>query len=396
MAPSMLASSIFLPVMALLLPFSPTIAFHTSPLTSSASSSRLYKSSSPSDSSDESISRREFNAFGFALALGLPAASMNSMYTRTPSDYPLWPLLPVGPYKRKKTIFNTVVPDSIYTLEQKFGILNVQVPIRSTIVALKGGGLFVYDPVAPTKEATAMIDDLVKKHGPVKHVVLGSVAIEHKVYAGIFSQKYPEAAVWVQPGQYAFPNDLPLEFVGFPRGTRMIPSSMDPEVYPEDWKRSGLEYATLGPFISRDGAFGETVFYHGPTKTLLVTDTVVEVSKEVPAIFADDPAPLLYHARDTVSDIVEDSEDVRQRGWMRIVLFGLFFNPKDIDVKETDVALRERRPDINPDFAGIYPWVGFLFCLQYSLSCMQVHFFIFFNCLINCIGLGGRQGCLFF
>mmetsp|Transcript_35377 Transcript_35377/g.82040 ORF Transcript_35377/g.82040 Transcript_35377/m.82040 type:complete len:82 (+) Transcript_35377:1243-1488(+) len=41
---------------------------------------------------------------------------------------------------------------------------------------------------------------------------------------------------------------------------------------------------------------------------------------------------------------------------MRIVLFGLFFNPKDIDVKETDVALRERRPDINPDFAGIYPW----------------------------------------
>jgi len=81
---------------------------------------------------------------------------------------------------------------------------------------------------------------------------------------------------------------------------------------------------------------------------------------------------------------------------MRIVLFGLFFNPKDIDVKETDVALRERRPDINPDFAGIYPWVGFLFCLQYSLSCMQVHFFIFFNCLINCIGLGGRQGCLFF
>ena len=39
-----------------------------------------------------------------------------------------------------------------------------------------------------------------------------------------------------------------------------------------------FDHETLGPFISRDGAFGETAFFHKDTKTLLVTDTVVQVS----------------------------------------------------------------------------------------------------------------------
>ena len=30
--------------------------------------------------------------------------------------------------------------------------------------------------------------------------------------------------------------------------------------------------------------------------------------------------------------------------------------PSAIDIKDSNVALNERRPDINSDFAGIYPW----------------------------------------
>jgi hypothetical protein len=108
--------------------------------------------------------------------------------------------------------------------------------------------------------------------------------------------------------------------------------------------------------ISRDGAFGETVFLHKDTKTLIVTDTVLEVTEEVPEICALDPGPLLYHARDTITQIVENTEEVRKRGWRRIALFGLFFTPSAIDIKDADVAWRERRPDINSDFIGIYPW----------------------------------------
>lgn len=106
----------------------------------------------------------------------------------------------------------------------------------------------------------------------------------------------------------------------------------------------------------RQGAFGETVFLHRDTKTLIVTDTVLEVTEEVPEICDLQPEPLLYHARDTVTEVVEDTAEVRKRGWRRTALFGLFFTPAAIDIKDAGTVLKERRPDINSDFLGIYPW----------------------------------------
>jgi len=183
--------------------------------------------------------------------------------------------------------------------------------------------------------------------------VLGSVAIEHKAYCGVFAQKFSNAQVWVTPGQYSFPSNLPIPWLGFPAGrTKLIPRSK--EDAPADWNE--FEFRTLGPLISKDGAFSETVFFHKPTETLLVTDTVLEVTDDVPKIFDEDPRPLLFHARDTVTDVVEDTIEARERGWRRIVLFGLFFTPGAIIIKDANVALAERRPDIDPDFAGVYPW----------------------------------------
>ena len=89
---------------------------------------------------------------------------------------------------------------------------------------------------------------------------------------------------------------------------------------------------------------------------MIVTDTVLEVTDEVPEICELDPSPLLYHARDTVSQKVDNTPEVRKRGWRRIALFGLFFTPSAIDIKDAGVAFQERRPDIMEDFLGIYPW----------------------------------------
>ena len=139
----------------------------------------------------------------------------------------------------------------------------------------------------------------------------------------------------MQKGQYSFPSNLPDSFLGFPADrTKTIPSSSADA--PPEWNRD-FDFQTLGPFISRDGAFGETVFHHRPTKTLLVTDTCVECSEEFPLIYDSDPAPLLYHARDTVNDDVKDTPEVRKKGWRRIVLFALFFNPAGIMVKDVYV-----------------------------------------------------------
>jgi hypothetical protein len=288
----------------------------------------LQSSVSPNEGSG--LSRRQLGELSVA-AVGLGISFLGTREV-DPTDYALWGVLPVGTYKKKKTIRQTIVDGQIWTFDQKFGILNVQVPLRMTVVKLSDGGLFVYDPVAATRECLGLVQELVDKYGPVKHIALGSVALEHKVYTGVFAQKFPSAQVWLQPGQYSFPSNLPTSLLGFPTGrTRTMPKSI--EEAPEEWKKD-FDFLTLGPFISRDGAFGETVFFHKPTKTLLVTDTAVEVTDEVPEIYNYDPAPLLYHARDTITDVVEDTPEVRKRGWKRVVLFGLFFQPAAIKIKD--------------------------------------------------------------
>lgn len=294
-------------------------------------SSSLYSSANDNaNNNSKELSRRQVGELTFAgIGLGISFLGTREF---TPTDYGLWGILPVGTYKQKKTIRQTIVPDQIWTLDQKFGILNVQVPQRTVIVRLKEGGLFVYNPVAATRECLELVNELVEKYGPVKHIVLGSVALEHKVYTGVFSQKFPRAQVWLQPGQYSFPKNLPVSFLGFPLGrTRNIPKTMDEA--PHEWK-DNFEFKTLGPFISKDGAFGETVFYHPITKTLICTDTVVEVSEEIPEIYEYDHAPLLYHARDTVTDVVQDTPETLKKGWRRVQLFGLYFTPSAIDIKD--------------------------------------------------------------
>lgn len=332
-------------------------------------SNALLKTNRDIDENDEdklksALSRRQ------ALEVGVATTGLTVSFFGTrevaPTDYGLWGILPIGTYKTKPTVLETIVPDTIWTLDQKFGILNVQVPLRMTVVKMQpnnnngidttnnNGGLLVYNPIAATPECVAMVQRLEREHGPVRHIVVGSVALEHKAYAGVFAQKFPKATVWLTPGQYSFPVNLPDSFLGFPsRRTKLVPreASLD-----ADWPATDFNVATLGPIISRDGSFSETVVLHKPTKTLLVTDTCVQVTDEVPTIYDTDPAPLLYHARDTVTDIVADTTATRKKGWQRVVLFGLYFMPSAITIKDASTAFAERRPDINSDFAGIYPW----------------------------------------
>jgi len=316
----------------------------------SSGSTRLF--SQATDDDGPGISRRQVGELTVA-GVGLGISFLGTRENK-PTDYGLWGILPLGTYKTKKTLLKEIVPDSIWTFDQKFGILNVQVPIRMVVVKLNGGGLFVYNPVAATPECVDMLKELIKKHGPVKHIVVGSVALEHKAYAGVLAQKFPTADVWLAPGQYSFPVNLPNPFLGYPSArTKIVPERF--EDAPADWNEN-FDFLTLGPFKSRDGAFSETVFRHKASKTLIVTDTVLEVTEEVPEILELDPSPLLYHARDTVTQVVEDTPETRKLGWRRVALFGLYFTPSAIDIKPADVAFNERREDINSDFLGIYPW----------------------------------------
>jgi hypothetical protein len=109
-------------------------------------------------------------------------------------------LLPLAGGSRRATVEECVVPHKIWTHDQLQGIVNVNVPVRQTVIALEGGGLWVHNPVAPTPQLLKMMHSLENKYGPVKHICLGTVALEHKATLGPFAQNFRQATVWIQPG----------------------------------------------------------------------------------------------------------------------------------------------------------------------------------------------------
>ena len=86
--------------------------------------------------------------------------------------------LPVGPFFSRATVRTELVPGSIWGFEQPQTLANVTVNIRMTVVRLASGGLFVYAPVAPSRECLRLLAEL---GGDVEIIVLPTFAVEHKV-----------------------------------------------------------------------------------------------------------------------------------------------------------------------------------------------------------------------
>ena len=201
-----------------------------------------------------SLSRRQLVEASVGV-LGLGGSFLASRENNE-DDYGLWGILPVGPYKTKPTApIETIVPHTLWTADQIFGILNVQVPLRMTIVKLKLPSrshdddtnlpkrmripsqqrylhdndycLFIYNPIAPTRECIRMIQQIEQEEQcHVRHISVGSVALEHKVYAASMGQAFRYSTLWLTPGQYTFPLQIPeAPYLGFPTGgrTKMIP-----------------------------------------------------------------------------------------------------------------------------------------------------------------------------
>ena len=248
-----------------------------------------------------------------------------------PQDFSwrFWPVVPIYPYGQRRTIRKEVVKDTIWTFDQLQGIFYVVVPIRMTVVKLEKGGLLVYAPVAPTGECVRLLNELVVKHGDIKYIILPTISgIEHKVFVGPFARRFINAQVFVAPGQWSFPINLPLSWLGLPgKRTQILPENSQEAPFAEDF-----DYAILGPIDLGLGKFAEVAFFHKRSHTLLLTDTIVSVPAEPPAIIQLDPYPLLYHAKDKAFDIVADTPANRRKGWQRVTLFALYFSPSVLEV----------------------------------------------------------------
>ena len=309
--------------------------FQNCPFPSSTSLAQTSGDENENFDTTSTIDRRQALVKGFStlLAGSATVTSAQPAYSEITSEsqWPLWPALPVAPYSRRKTLRREIVPGKVWTFEQLIGIYYVHVPIRMTVVALEnyGGtqrGLLVYAPVAPTPECLRLVHELEAQHGPVRCIILPSVAVEHKVNAGPFARKFPQADFYLVDRQYSFPLPLPAAFLGLPSWAKPLPSSSSLEsvLGPE------VDFQVLTVQPGPGSMFQDVALVHKPTKTLLVCDAVLAVTNQPPNILTDEPEytrALLFHARDRADEIVPDTPENRRKGWRRIVLLFNFFFP---------------------------------------------------------------------
>lgn len=230
--------------------------------------------------------RDDRSRVGRRIALGGGALGVLASFSRSAqatlgpeSNWPLWLALPVAPYSRRKTIRYEVGPKA-WAFDQTIGIYYVQVPIRMTVIAMEGGGLFVYAPVAPTKECLSLLRPLIDDYGPVRYIVLPSVAVEHKVLSGPFARKFPRAEFYAASNQYAFPVNLPSSFLGLPSWTKVLPSSSD-EMVGESAPWGGeFDHQVLRVKPGPGSDFQDAAFFHKPSKTMMICDAVFGATGE--------------------------------------------------------------------------------------------------------------------
>ncbi len=263
-----------------------------------------------------------------------------SIYSESyPDDWSwrFWQVVPLYPYSKRRTLRKEVVKDTIWTFDQIQGIFYVVVPIRMTVVKLEAGGLLVYAPIAPTPECIRLVKELVAEHGDVKYIILPtSSGLEHKVFVGPFARQFPNAQIFVAPHQWSFPINLPLSWLGFPaKRTQTLPDDSSNAPFYDDF-----DYAILDINLGA-GSFGEVAFFHPRSRTLLITDSVLSVPEDPPAIVQLDSYPLLFHAKDHASDVVEDTPVNRRKGWWRSALFAFYFSPSAMQTLGLGQVLRD-------------------------------------------------------
>nr|WP_245181780.1 DUF4336 domain-containing protein [Sinorhizobium mexicanum] len=127
---------------------------------------------------------------------------------------------------------------------------------RMTVVRLSDGSLFLHSPI---KFAEALAGEL-QRMGAIRHLV--SPNQFHYAHIGEWSKVFPDAITWASPRvrqrARARRND-----VTFARDLELNP--------PEEWRQDIDQ--TLFP----GGYFKEFIFYHRASRTLILTDTIINI-----------------------------------------------------------------------------------------------------------------------
>jgi hypothetical protein len=136
------------------------------------------------------------SAAGGALATGAVDAPVDprSYFQDVPTLF-----APLYGEDSRETRLIEIVPGEVYALEQNLALGPLETPLRCVVVKLKDGTTWVHAPLAPTNE----FFELAESVGPVKHVVVPTYALEHKIFAKPALERWPSARPVLVSGKRA-------------------------------------------------------------------------------------------------------------------------------------------------------------------------------------------------
>ena len=207
---------------------------------------------------------------------------------------------------RNRATYRYELGRNAWALEQLLTFNNVTATIRSNVLKLEDGSLWVHSPQYPTGELCALLDEL----GTVQHIVLPCNAFEHKAPLASFSRRYPAATVWIAPGQYG-----PLGQCGRVYDAQRTPRGMGCRVDgilgdgTPPWRDEIASKVVFLDIPGNAGPVSEVAFFHKASSTLVATDAVVSIPEEASPIFGT------YFDQETIAD---------PTFWARTVLQSVF------------------------------------------------------------------------
>jgi len=127
---------------------------------------------------------------------------------------------------------------------------------RMTVVCLENGDLFLHSPIAFDERLATEIQTL----GTVRHLV--SPNQFHYAHIGEWQKAFPDTFAWASPGvrQRARARHADVHF------TRDLEAEP-----PEEWRRQ------LDQTLMPGGIFKEFIFFHKVSRTLILTDTIINL-----------------------------------------------------------------------------------------------------------------------
>jgi hypothetical protein len=142
----------------------------------------------------------------------------------------------------------------IWAAEAPQRFLGAEVGTRMTVIGLADGSLFVHSPIHLDDDIRAALDRI----GPVRHVVAPNRY--HHLYAADYHRNYPGAKLFAAPGLETKRRDLHFDAI------------LSDEA-PAAWQ------GQIDQLVFRGFApLNETVFFHRPSRTVLFTDLLFNMT----------------------------------------------------------------------------------------------------------------------